>query len=260
MRLAGLGDPVSDIQKKIDDLNAELLIQLRIATETSYTGQSLDWTNAAAQRKNDAAARVAQIQTELTKLTLEFNALSSAADAKETAYNSSPIGVANANKNAADNYRQQLFYLSLPGYDYGRGSGRRNAEYKGLGDIMIPKTSHSLFNLHNQDGLADLTQDILAGARVAVAEYKASGSSIPLPNIPGGIKLAGVSAPSWLTNIGKAVVSGARVVKARQSVPATNIATGGAEVTAEAPAPNFLTWGAAALAVGLTAYALKGKR
>lgn len=261
--LGNLADNASDLQAQIDKLNKELasLAKQLSVSQSGYRVQPYPAPDPTIEQ-NAITARMNSINAEIAALTNQLNSIISAADAKAAAYAASPVGVAAANKTAADNFRQQMFFMAQPGYDYGKGASKRNEFYKGLGDIMIPKTSHSLYNLHNQDGLAGLFEDILAGGRVAVTQFKASGSKLPaMPNIPGGVKLAGVSAPAWLQNLGKAVVSGAKVVQERRAAPAVNIATGGAAyVEPQAPAPNYLAWGAAAVAVGLAAVALRSKR
>lgn len=256
MRLFGLGtlgDQSSELESKINVLQKKLLeISQRGSIGIPEVGVDL----------NARQVEMNQIQTQINILTDELNAITTKDSVKAAEIAASPLGVANANKKAADDFKAQMFFLRQPGYDYGRGSSARNNFFKGLGAIMIPKTSPSLYNLHNQDGLGDLFADILAGGRVAVSNFKASGSKLPsMPNIPGGIKIAGVSAPSWVTNLGKAVMSGAKVVKQRQAKPAVNMGTGGAEVyEVQAPAPNYLAWGAAALAVGVAAIVVRGRR
>jgi len=243
---------ISSLKYEIDVLNRKLYL-----LSQSYQNGVDSAVN------NQISFDINKVNTQISSLTNSLTSMQNVEDKKTAEYNASPTGIAKANKTAADSYRAQMFFFSQPGqYDYGRGAAKRNDFYKGLGDIMIPKTSHSLYNLYRQDGLAGLFDDILSGGRVALKEFKSSGSKLPaMPNIPGGIKLAGISAPSWLTNMGKAVLSGAKDVQARRASSRANVATGGSQyVEPQAPAPNYLAWGVAALAVGLASVALRGKR
>ncbi len=264
--LNGLGATDAETQIKIDALKAQLpdLLKTKASADATVFNTEQAW-NAnhfggvsydqymgflnpwlALQRVTNA--KIDDVNTQIASLS---GTLSSSA-AAQTAQAQTP-------ESQVESFRRASFLMTLPGYDYGKGSTRRNDYFKGLGDNMTPtKTTHSLYNLWKRDGLndvGDIFADIISAAKAGGAAVKAEGSAPKLNLGPSPIQL-----PSWLTTF---VGAAAKTVGAKKPTPTTGtIATGGAQKSTVVPAykgPNYLAWGAAGIALLGMAVVLRRK-
>ncbi len=163
----------------------------------------------------------------------------------------SPADAANALRQSAADYKKFVYLLQAPGYDYGVGSSKRDALYKGLGASM-----HGLYAMDRpSDGMGDFFSDVIAGVKGGVTAVETAGNAPALPQISTGVTVPSII-PSWLSTF---VSGGVKAGEAAANAPAVNVGTGGvAPVKAvvrpvAASSPNYLLWGAA-LVVGAVAY------
>lgn len=161
--------------------------------------------------------------------------------------------------------RRLNFLSRLPGgYDYGAGSARRNADYKGIGESMS-----GIYALNRPTIGLDIWNVVTTGVKAGVKEYQAQPNKIKLPIT--GPKFNLPTVPSWLSQTAKAISQPAKIIgknivtaaqKDRAQAQARAAAQGTSlppEIIPEPAAPS-IPWGKLALGGGVIAAVLIARR
>lgn len=270
--LGMLGDAASDkaarikvLQDRISVLNADLLTQYQIIKANTQGIFTMDLVSGEirAAAVAEAYRKIDQIQIELNALQLELNGLLGEAAAADAAYQSSPSGIVNANKKTVDDFRNQMFLLSRPGFDYGFNSEKRNNFFNrdlGLGFDLFGAVVSSL-----KTNAPEAFKGVKGSTVFASIVPNAGGSSITAPKISLPSWIPRISLPKPLQDAARAAANLATstakdVAAKKRAADAAASASGAASQTSDYPAPqssnNSVMWilgGAAILSVAFVA-------